>query len=405
MEPVRVDRFAGINNRQPIDRLRLRDDEAWPVRDAVNVDLSASSTFQTRAGCVQVVDSSGCRSLFSVDGGGSLAAVGSKLMRFDGDTLSEVADLASPHANVGYASTPFGVVWSDGFRMGLVRNWVNSSLLPAAPNPIPSVTVGTGGALAAGTYGVAFAAVMPDGRRSELTVPEYVEVGQNGRIEIAAGILPLPADIFITAPDGDVFYRAGRVQVGAASIGVINPDGESVAYEVLQPLPPSRILGFHAGRLLSAVGSVLLFSRPYSLGLHRPETDFIQFPDDIRLIASLSTGVLIVATESKHWLIAGDMESPTMSSIAPYGAVAGTAVDIPNSEGLMWFTPRGQVLAGEDGSLTLLQDKQIQFPSAPSGAGVFRETNGMRQYITSLNNAAPSTSAVARCFMDARVIE
>lgn len=408
VSPVRFGSFAGINNRQPIDRLRLRADEARPVRDAVNVDLSASGTFQTRAGHKLTLAAEQCRSLFPVDDTGALVAVGDKLMRFDGTAVTELATLTTRHASVGYTKTPLGIVWSDGFRMGLVRGWVDAGLLPPAPNPAPAITASSGGALPAGTYGVAFASALSDGRRSEMTVPEYIDVPDSGRILVGSAALSVPADIFVTAANGEVFYRAGRTTGGSASVGVLNQDGEAAAYEVEVALPPSRILGFHDGRLLAAQGSVLLFSRPYSLGLYRPETDFIALPDEIRLLASAGPNTLIIGTETAHWLVSGDMADPTMRQIAPYGAVAGTLAEVPNATNsldLMWFTQRGQVRASGDGSLALLQDQQIQFPSAPSGASVFRETNGMRQFIASLNQARPAASAAARCFMDARVIE
>jgi len=402
---MKIDRFTGINNRQPIDRIKPTD-AGMPVHDAVNVDLSASGTFQTRAGFELATEAQNPRSLFPVNSIGAFVAVGSQLMRFSGSSLAYVADLASPYASVGYAKTPNGIVWSDGFNMGLVRNWINGPLLPATPNPVPSVVASSGGALPAGTYGVSFASLMPDGRRSPMTVPVYVDVVEGGRLDFTTTAQPLPVVVFVTAGNGDVFYKSGTVQSGTVSIGIDQQSGEVVAYEPTEMIPPGRALAWHDGRLLSAVGPMLYHSQPFSMGLHRPATDFIPFPDDIRLIAPLNPGVLIVATESSHWLISGSLAQPeSMVEIAPYGAVAGTITEVPNSKALMWFTPRGQVSASPGGELALLQDRQIQFPRASTGAGVFRETNGMRQYIASLSNPVPSGAVVARSFIDARVIE
>lgn len=403
---AKIDKFAGIDNRTPIDRLRPRERGAGvPVRDAVNVDLSAAGTFQTRAGFTPAAPGQKCRSMFPVDDAGALIAVGSELMRFTGSSFAKVADLATPFGSVAYTKTPLGPVWSDGVHMGLVRNWVNEPLLPPDPNPTPSVSASTDGALQAGSYGVSFAAVMPDGRKSAMTVPVYVDVPANGRIQINTATQLYPLAVYVTAPNGEVFYKEGRVQSGALSIGLLNQDGEPASYEVAQMLPAGRVLGYHDGRLLSASGQFLYYSSPYSLGLHKPASDFIPFPDDIRIVASLDVGVLIVATASAHWRVAGALPQATMTQIAPYGAVDGTMVGIPNSTGSMWFTPRGPVAASQDGSIRLLQDEQIQFPRADTGAAVFRETNGMRQFIAALSKPVPSGAAVARSFMDARVIE
>jgi hypothetical protein len=343
--------------------------------------------------------------MFPVDDTGALVAVGAKLMHFDGEELAEVADLATPFSSVAYTKTPLGPVWSDGVHMGLVRNWVNEPLLPPDPNPVPSVSASTDGALQAGSYGVSFAAVMPDGRKSAMTVPAYVDVPANGRIQIDTADQLYPLAVYVTAPNGEIFYKEGQVQSGALSIGLLNQDGEPASYEVTQMLPAGRVLGYHDGRLLSASGQFLYYSSPYSLGLHKPASDFIPFPDAIRIVASLDVGVLIVATASAHWRVAGSLPQATMTQIAPYGAVDGTMVGIPNSTGSMWFTPRGPVAASQDGSIRLLQDEQIQFPRADTGAAVFRETNGMRQFIAALSKPVPSGAAVARSFMDARVIE
>lgn len=404
MKPIKASRFTGINNRVPPDRLPVGED-GWALADASNVDLTAAGTLQTRAGVTEAIEAENCRSLFSVDAMGALAAVGSNLVQFTGSAFANLATLASPFARVAYTKTPMGVVWSDGFTMNMVRVWVNGPLLPSTPNPTPAVSVASGGSLIEGTYGVSFAAVMPDGRRSAMTIPVYVDVPAAGRIEISSPAQAYPVNVYVSAPNGEVFYRCGRFQSGAFSVGTLNQDGESMVYEVMDLLPAGRVLGYHDGRLLSAVGAYLFYSQPYSLGLHKPASDYIPFKSDIKLIASLSPGVLIVATEDEHWRISGEINQATAVQIAPYGAVEGTMAEVPNSKSLMWFTPRGQLRAGQDGSIELLQDAQIQFPTAPLGAGVFRETNGMRQYIASLSQPVPSGAAVARSFMDARVIE
>jgi hypothetical protein len=405
MKPVKIPGFTGINNRTPADRLPKDEAGRSAVRDAVNVDLSTASTFQTRPGFTLAISEAQCRSMFSVDAMASLMAVGSELRKFTGSASTKVADIASPFVSVAYTKTPFGPVWSDGFRMRLVRNWIDEPLLPPDPNPSPSVSASSGGSLLAGAYGVAFAAVMPDGRKSAMTVPVYVDVPASGRIQISTSAQAYPLAIYVTATNGELFYREAIIQSGSASIGILNQAGEPASFDVLQMLPAGRVLGYHDGRLLSAVGPYLYHGQPYSLGLHKPDSDFILFPDDIRIIASLDTGILIVATESAHWRITGPLSQASMTQIAPYGASLGTMVDLPNSKGLMWFTPRGPLSASQDGSISLLQDAEIQFPRADVGASVFRETNGMRQYITTLSQPVPSGAAVARSFMDARVIE
>jgi hypothetical protein len=395
---MKIERFTGINNRQPIDRLKPDEGGGMPVRDAVNVDLSASGTFQTRQGSTSVVAAENARSAFTVDNTGSLIAVGDELMRFDGTSLTTLDALGSAFARVAYVKTPMGVVWSDGYVAKIVRNWTSGPLLPPWPNPLPTFTVSTGGSLRQGTYLLTFAAVFADGRRSSFTYPLLATVPENGRITVNVGTQPNAVQVFMTAPDGSIFYRQGQVSSGALNIALHNDGGEPIHYEVEDVIPPARILAQRNGRVYAATGGMLVYTQPWSM-LHRPGVDYIPLPENIRLLAAVDAGVF-VAADSKTWFLAGEPQEASFTEVAPYGAVEGTLAEVPNSTDLMWFTPRGQVRATQGGEFTLLQDKQIQFPKAAVGAATYRETNGMRQFIATLSDPVPTGSAVARSFME-----
>jgi hypothetical protein len=394
---MKIERFTGINNRQPIDRIKPDEGGAMAVRGAVNVDLSASGTFQTRQGYAPVIEQANCRSAFTVDDTGGLVAVGDELHRFNGSTLTKLDDLGSAFARVAYTRTPVGVVWSDGYFLKVVRNWISGPVLPPQPNPLPSFTVSTGGALQGGTYLMTFAASFTDGRRSAFTYPLVVDVPENGRITVNVGTQPNAVQVFLTAPNGSVYYRQGQVSSGALQIALHDAAGEPIRHEVEAELPPARILAFRNGRIFAAVGATVYYTQPWSF-LYRPMADYIPLSEPVRLLAALDAGVFI-ATETKTWFIRGEPQEATMTEIAPYGAVEGTLTEIPNSTDLMWFTPRGQMRATQGGEFRLLQDKEIQFPKAAVGASVYRETNGMRQHITTLADPVPTGAAVARSFM------
>lgn len=394
---MKIERFTGINNRQPIDRMKPDEGGGMPVRDAVNVDLSSVGTLQSRQGFTPVIEQSACRSAFSVDDTGALVAVGDELHRFDGSTLTKVDDLGSAFARVACVKTPLGVVWSDGYVTRLVKNWVSGRLLPADPNPLPVVSVASGGSLPAGTYGVSFCSVLPDGRRSAMSYPMTLDLIENSRITVNVGTQPNPVQVFVSAPNGSVLYSQGQVSSGALSVALHDAGGEPVRYEMEVELPPARILAQRNGRLFSSSGSMVYYTQPWSF-LSRPMSDYIQLPDEVCLLAAVDAG-LFIATATKTWFLAGEPQEATMTEVAPYGAVEGTLTEIPNSTDLMWFTPRGQLRATQSGEFSLLQDKQIQFPKAAAGSSVYRETNGMRQHITTLADPVPTGAAVAQSFM------
>lgn len=400
---MKIERFTGINNRQPVDRIQPTD-AGMPVRDAVNVDLSASGTFQRRPGYEQVVTMANCRDLREVKGG-ALFASGDRLYRFNGATTTEVATLASPFARVAYADSPLGTIWSDGFTLN-VYSGTSKKLTPAVPNPVPVASATSAGSLVAGTYGVLFTTVRDDGQQSAPTYPQYIDVPQNGAIQISASGHTDRIAIFITNVDGEIFYRVGVVEVGetAVTYTVLTGAGQPIRYEPISDIPPGRILGLHRGRLLSADGPYLFYSLPWNMGLYRPAKDFIPFPEDITLIAPSEGGVYLCTTSKTYWLPGGDISKADLSDVALYGAIKGTLSEMPNSLDLMWFSPRGPVRASPGGQIALLQDQQIAYGQADAGTSVVRESNGLRQFITSLSQAQPSGGAVFGSYMDARVI-
>lgn len=401
---MKITNFKGINNRKPIDRLGATEGGAAFVRDAVNVDLSEVGTFQRRAGQERVIEAENCRSMFETPAGFFYAA-GLDLMYFNGSSI-KVGDVGSPLADVAYTDTPLGVVWSDGFTLNLIVAGGSRAMLPAAPNPLPVATPGAGGTLRAGGYGISFATVLADGRRSELSYPQNVVVADGGSIVISAAGHTQPIAVFVTTCDGSILYREADIAVGQTSavIPLVRADREPISYEVMAPLPPGNILAFHKGRLLSARDNFLSYSRAFDLGVHRPAYDFIPFPAPITLVAPVEAGVF-VATEAKTYFLPGsDVAQSSLLDRQPFGAVPGTLTRERNVKGAMWFTRRGAMRVSDDGGMTLLQDKDIAFSPAQTGAAMVREENGLRTLVTALATNGQPASAVFGSYIDAEVI-
>lgn len=404
MRDTKATVFSGINNKAPIDRLPVVKG-VHAVRDAVNVDLVNEGSFQRRPGSEKVVT---CVNARSVEGFGDfgLYADQDKLYSFDGLASTEVATLGSPVSRVAYEMTPAGVAWTDGYTVNLFKGGVSRPVAPGRPNPEPVVSVASGG-LAAGQYGVMCAAVH-DGARSAWTMPIFLTVTDGGGIDVALPARALPVEVFITSRDGETFYHEATLAPAQASlrISTVYSDGASATHDVLAPLPGGRVLGHHFGSLLSAAGAYLFHSLPWAYGLYRPASGYIWLPDDVTLVASTSGGLFLATTKETYWLPGGDLAAAGMTNVAPYGAVEGSLSRSPEDNSLMWFTPRGPVKAEADGSLTLLQDKSIAFPSARRGTSLLRETNGLKQFIASLSGASSgSAAAVFGSYMDAKSIK
>lgn len=403
---MKIDTFKGINNKRPTDRLGVSDEAAF-VRDAANVDLSAVGTFQRRPGYDLVLAASSGRGLFAPKSGAyAYFASGDQLMHFDGVAAAPIKTLASAVSDLAYTETPTGVVASDGFSMSLLQDLQVKPLAPAGVNPRPLATASTGGALPAGAYMVTTAHVDAQGQRSQFDLPQSVIVPANGRITLTRAASPQRLVVFVTAPDGEVFYNAGTMLPNEVVLDVVvlTTSGEPMAYNVMALLPAGEVLAYHKGRLYSAVGNIVFYSLPYNLGLYRPAQDFIPLDADVTMLAAVEGGLYIGTAKAIHFMASSTPEQATFPRVAGYGAVRGTLATIPDSTDVMFFTDQGPVRAGSGGELRALQEREIAFPQAGSGAAFVRESNGLTQFVAALANPAPSAAAVMGSYMDAEVI-
>ena len=405
MQPFRIPGFNGINNRAPLDRLPKSEAGSYAVRDAVNVDLTQAGSFQRRPGYERVLEASGCRSLFR-DGPYIYYASEAQLMRFDGKSSQLVSTIASSISPVCYVKTPLGLVWSDAFHLYRTQGASTALLAVEAPNPAPVAQSMAGGSLAKGVYAVSFATIAADGQRSAMTEPEFVDVPANGKIRLSMNALTKPVDVFVTAVDGSIFYRDRTLPVGTTQqdLSIVASSGEPVEFEQLAPMPAGRMLALHNGRLLAAKGSFVWYSKPYHYALHKPNRDYFGLDADITLLASVEGGVYVATSGETFFMPGRDVAAASLDKIANYGAIPGTMTTIPNSTDLMWFSPRGPVRASQSGELALLQDRDIAFNPATSGASVLRESNGLRTFIAALQEQASTGAAMFGSYIEADTI-
>lgn len=396
--------FRGINNKLPVHQL-VGKDGAF-VRDALNVDLTAAGTFQRRSGSTLAVAGARCRSLWSAGDVGYYAD-GPNLMAFDGADASVLATLANPAANVSFVQTPRGVVWTDGTALELIVDGSSDALCVPAPNPVPAMTTAVDGALAAGAYTVAFANVNAAGERSALVGFDVIDVPEHGAITITLGAgRAHDTQVFVSACAGSELYRHETVPAADATlrIALVTSQGAPASDEVEQPMPPGSMVRLHYGRLLTVIGNLVVFSHPFAYGLCNPAKNYVLLDAPVTLCEPVDGGVYL-ATANRTWFAGGpNFAAASLRSIANFGAIPGTAVNEPNSEALWWSTSRGAVRATSNGAIELKQDANVAFSNAATGAALFREENGLSQFIASLSSAAPTNGASASSYMDAETV-
>lgn len=168
-------------------------------------------------------------------------------------------------------------------------------------------------------------------------------------------------------------------------------------------MPAGGCIAYHGARLLVAVGSALIFSEPFTPSLRDESRGFEIFPAEITGIAAVEGGVFVLSDKT-YFLPGGLPAAGGMRAVLPYGAVRGTVGHLPNDEGAFWMSARGAVIASSDGSVRNLQEKHLALAATGQGAMFFRESDGMRQFITSLSEPDESRAGVGS-YMQARIVK
>ena len=137
------------------------------------------------------------------------------------------------------------------------------------------------------------------------------------------------------------------------------------------------------------------FTDALRFGLYRPATNFLLFADTTRVLAAVADG-LYVATASRTYFTSGiGTAEQGQREVLPYGAPAGNVVEIPKARDtdvqlVAWFSHRGWVIAGPGGQVRNAMAERNAVSKFRNGAGLFRETNGVRQFVACLRDGEAS---------------
>ncbi len=167
-------------------------------------------------------------------------------------------------------------------------------------------------------------------------------------------------------------------------------------------IPPGTIVRHHNGRMYVASGNMIWFTDPFTLGSVHRQRNFLQFTSPVSIMEPVSGGIWIVTDETRFYA-GGGPEDFTPILQLNYGATPGTAVRVPNSNDVMWYSDRGVVLATSDGQIKNLQEASVAVEVGKSGSAVIREENGIRQFIASVRNQSVSPLA-ANSFIEMEVV-
>ena len=174
----------------------------------------------------------------------------------------------------------------------------------------------------------------------------------------------------------------------------------SIGDQVLVPMPAGQHIAHHAGRLLVAVGSAVIYSEPFTPHLRDEAKGFELFPAPITCLVAVEGGVFVVA--DKTYFIAGGFPAQAVRAVFDYGA-PDQQPSYREDGGAHWMSSKGVVSVTSSGEIANLQESRVALSADGAAATLYREADGMETIIAAL--ASPSdTGAGVGSYAQARII-
>ena len=376
--------LAGINTRDEDASLqRGGDNPRLYVRDAVNVDVTASGKIEMRKEVLKVSDHI-LKSLWQSPLHGDVFAVlGDQWVKVNPadwttDDLALIGDSEASHIvlnNVVCVSGQAGLFTFDG---------QSASKLTIDTPSAPLVITGAG-SLVGGTYGVAIAWLR--GKTVSATSSmASVSMPSDGSLDISFPPCYDPTithvRLYLTKPDGGELLRAEDYAIATASVIIPLPPqlGAAAEFRHCEPMPTGRYLSYWRGRILTAKANVLRFSEAMAYHIHNPLHGFILFPQRITFLAPVDGGIWVGQMNHVVFLSGADLGSlelqrksaraPIPNSIVYLDADAAGQYDQGGAATVVWLADNGYVAGTAAGQIIENNAGTLGGITAKSGTSV-----------------------------------
>lgn len=378
------------------------------ARALKNVDIMARGRVKRRRGYAQVVATTESRGLTSYNGD-LYFADGGVFYRclLPDETVEAVHDVA-PGSEISSEEINGVLYVTDGgtnaFRVhadGSTTEW--SVEQPSGQPSLAAVALGT---LPAGEYQVAVT-FLRGREESGTTRAARVTLSEEGSIQLSN--IPQPTSpettgirVYLSRTSSERLYQQRDLGVGTTdALFSLLPTGKQLDTQFLEPMPRGHIVRQFKGRMLTAIGSTLVFSEALRFGLTNLSHNFIQFHGPITMVRPVEGGVFVAAgVESKRrtvFLQGTDPNEFTMRTVYTHGAVPGTDLAISSTlladdrvaagETAVWWATNGVMVVGTpSGEVLPLREGELALPEFSRGAMLVRSQDGVRQLVSTLSN-------------------
>lgn len=412
---ILIDGFTGLNNILPPEN--TNDDK---LKVAQNVDITNNKEIVLRRGYV-LRDSANYRSLWS-NGSRLFAIRNDNLIELNTDFSVVQTFISGLDKNpIGFADIDGVIYFSSNTINGLIdyngyRSW---GLQWVNPTPTLSVTSGT---LPKGKYQVNYTYVATDGRESGCGHAKTINLPSGGGIQLSN--IPTSPDstvskvrLYCSPADGDILYWVRDIPNGSSTALIQSVFAQQLPLKMFNRYQPPKgwNIKYYNGRILIVQGNVIWYSEPYMYEHFDLQKNFFQFESDVTSVMPIEDGFWVSEENGKtHWISGRNPEQAVRHFKEPIKVlkysetlVTGAYIFIQNTPiGYKWLamTDRGIYAFFGQGICMNLTYRDVQFPTAEEGAGLFMEKGGINKYIALMKEPKDSQNVAATDLVTTTVI-
>lgn len=396
---MRLFPIVGMSNVKSDDELVIRGKTpSTRVRDAVNIDITASGRLALRKGA-ELATNIGFKNLWqSPLHKDVFATLDNQLVKVDPYTwdYEVIRDGINPSVvcfevvnNAIFIST------TDDIYIYTGAESAHPLTIDTPAQPLIKLTMHEG-QLKSGTY-VAAISWLRDGIESGLSETASYQVPYGGNRQdfdptIGKLTLNLPycldpsvtgVRVYVTTRNGSALLHHADypVETLSATITDVEKLGMPAKFEYLSPMPSGRILRYWQGRLLSVDKNMIRFSQPMAYHLHDERHDFVMMPQRITFMLPVDGGIWVGQVDHVVFL-SGNQPSEmsfvkkTSQAPVPNSAICldaeqvGSDIAQGGAKTALWLSANGYVLGTSGGQVIELHAGVMKGISAKSGTSV-----------------------------------
>jgi len=205
----------------------------------------------------------------------------------------------------------------------------------------------------------------------------------------------------MTQTNGETFYLVDTVLGTTDTYELTGATyGRELRTQFLDPIPAGRLVTHLNGRMFVAEDNVVWFEEAFTSGLTKLSSNFFMYPKPVTMLNAVDGGLYVAA--DKLYFLKGTNPATMEQEDFPYDAVFGTAIYVPGDKFqdgaaskpmLMWVSSQGIITGTNEGQVLNLTENIVSYPVGDEGAGLFRQKEGVAQYVSTLKEPKDGTEA------------